>query len=64
MEEASRILAGVHGPSRTAPAPAPIFQLAIERSLVPVFVVLLGLAAINVLVAERFPELPAKSRAT
>ena len=61
MEEAGRILAGVHGPSKgAAPPPAPIFQLAIERSLVPVFIVLLGLAAINVL-AERFPELPART---
>ena len=70
MEEAGRILAGVHASSKggtgapSAAAP-PIFQLAIERSLVPVFVVLLGLAAINVLVAARFPELPARSsRAT
>jgi MFS family permease len=63
MEEAGRILAGVHGPSgagATGSATPPIFRLAIERSLVPVFAVLLGLAALNVFVAERFPELPAR----
>jgi MFS family permease len=63
MEEAGRILAGVHGPSGAGVAGSatpPIFRLAIERSLVPVFAVLLGLAALNVFVAARFPELPAR----
>ena len=59
MEEAGRILAGAHagaGMAAGSPTP-PIFRLAIERSLVPVFAVLLGLAAVNVFVASRFPEL-------
>jgi MFS family permease len=58
MEAASRLLAGAHGPVATAgPAIAPaVFRLAIERSLLPVFGVLLGLAAVNLFVASRFPE--------
>ena len=57
MEAASRLLAGSHGPAaagRPTVAPA-LFRLAIERSLLPVFAVLLGLAAINLFLASGFP---------
>ena len=63
MEAASRLLAGPHGPpaaGRPAVAPA-LFRLAIERSLLPVFGVLLGLAAVNLFVASRFPETTASA---
>ena len=63
MEAASRLLAGPHGPPAAGqPAVAPaLFRLAIERSLLPVFAVLLGLAAINLFLASGFPETPASS---
>jgi hypothetical protein len=32
------------------------FRDAIERSLLPVFVVLVGIAAVNLVVSERFPR--------
>lgn len=60
METASRLLAG--GPAGSpeasgAPAVAPaLFRQAIERSLLPVFLVLLALAAINLFLASGFPE--------
>jgi hypothetical protein len=60
MEAASRLLAGPQGPpaaGRPAVAPA-LFRLAIERSLLPVFAVLLGLAAVNLFLASGFPETP------
>jgi hypothetical protein len=60
MEAASRLLAGPHGAAANAsssPVVAPtLFRDAIERSLTPVFAVLLGLAAVNLFVAARFPE--------
>jgi len=58
MEAASRLLAGPHDPAAPGgPAIAPaVFRQAIERSLLPVFGVLLGLAAFNLFVASRFPE--------
>ena len=58
LEAASRLLAGAHDPAAAGgPAIAPaLFRHAIERSLLPVFGVLLGLAAVNLFVASRFPE--------
>jgi MFS family permease len=58
MEAASRLLAGAHGAAlagTTAVAPD-LFRHAIERSLLPVFVVLLALAAVNFFLASGFPE--------
>ncbi len=58
METASRLLAGAHAPG--APALSPIdpglFRQAIERSLLPVFSVLLALAALNLYFTSGFPE--------
>jgi hypothetical protein len=64
MEAASRLLAGPHDAAlATSPAIAPaVFRHAIERSLLPVFGVLLGLAAVNLFVASRFPETTASPR--
>jgi MFS family permease len=58
MEAASRLLAGPRDPATaTGPGIAPaVFRLAIERSLLPVFGVLLGLAAVNLFLASGFPE--------
>jgi MFS family permease len=60
IEAASRLLAGAHaaaGNAAPAAGVAPtLFRDAIERSLTPVFAVLLGLAAVNLFVAARFPE--------
>ncbi|HTO87092.1 MAG TPA: MFS transporter [Thermoanaerobaculia bacterium] len=58
MEAASRLLAGPHGAAgEGAPTIAPVlFRQSIERSLQPVFVVLLGLAAVNLFLTSRFPE--------
>src|SRR5204862_7655778 len=59
MEAASRLLAGPHDATPAAGVPAidpAAFRLAIERSLLPVFGVLLGLAVVNLFVAARFPE--------
>jgi MFS family permease len=63
MEAASRLLAGSHGPAAAGkPAvPPAVFRLAIERSLLPVFAVLLGLAAVNLFLASGFPATPASS---
>ena len=57
MEAASRLLSGSYGPPAAgSPAIAPaVFRLAVERSLLPVFGVLLGLAVVNLFVASRFP---------
>jgi MFS family permease len=56
-ESAGRLLVGGHAdtgiPSAIDPA---AFRLAIERSLLPVFGVLVGLAVVNLLVTSRFPE--------
>lgn len=58
MEAASRLLAGTHGADTGASGTIPplLFRLAIERSLLPVFGVMLGLAAFNLLLSARFPE--------
>jgi MFS family permease len=66
MEAASRLLAGGEAAlHRTAPPGgaasvvpiAPLeFRDSIERSLLPVFVVLVGIAAVNLFVSERFPR--------
>jgi MFS family permease len=63
MEAASRLLAGPHGPpAAREPAVSPaVFRLAIERSLLPVFAVLVSLAVINLFFASGFPETPASS---
>lgn len=55
MEAASRLLAGTGGAAGTGVAPA-AFRQAIERSLVPVFAVLLGLAVLNFFIVSGFPE--------
>ncbi|MCA1582729.1 MAG: MFS transporter [Acidobacteria bacterium] len=57
MEAASRFLAGAHaaGTIPEAPIAPAVFSQAIERSLVPVFAVLLALAAISVFLASGFP---------
>jgi MFS family permease len=58
MEGASRLLAGPHAAGAAgAPSIAPaLFRLAIERSLLPVFAVLLVLAAANLFLTSGFPE--------
>jgi MFS family permease len=62
MEAASRMLAGGRalpvgeGPTALAIPPL-LFRDAIERSLLPVFVSLLVLAAVNLFLASRFPEI-------
>lgn len=59
MEAASRLLAGPHRegvPAADAPLAPHLFRQAIERSLLPVFVVLLALAAINLFLAGGFPQ--------
>ena len=60
VEAASRLLAGVHGSGARELAASPIapalFRHAIERSLLPVFSVLLALSVLNLFVASRFPE--------
>jgi hypothetical protein len=58
LEVASRLLAGAHGAeeARAAGIPPELFRQAIERSLLPVFAVLLVLAGINLFLAARFPE--------
>jgi MFS family permease len=53
-ETAGRLLAS-GGEAAGGIAPA-AFRLAIERSLIPVFGILVGLAVLNLLVTERFPE--------
>ena len=59
MEAASRFLAGTQrGEVGSAPVAPPLFRQAIERSLVPVFAVLLALAAINVFLTSGFPGKP------
>jgi hypothetical protein len=57
IEAASRLLAGPRGLSPgAAPVDPAIFRDAIEKSLLPVFGVLLLFSAANLLVAGRFPE--------
>jgi hypothetical protein len=57
-EAASRLLAGVRAPAASgAAAIDPIlFRDAIERSLLPVFTILLCLSAINLFLTSGFPE--------
>ncbi len=65
-EAASRLLAGPALPGSAAAVPAidpTVFRHAIERSLLPVFAVLLGLAAVNLLLASRFPQISASAAA-
>lgn len=62
MDTASRLLAGgpPGGGAPGAPTVAPaLFRQAIERSLLPVFLVLLALAAVNLFLASGFPEVGA-----
>jgi MFS family permease len=55
-ETAGRLLAtGVQPAGAPTVAPA-VFRMAIERSLLPVFAILVGLAVVNLFVTERFPE--------
>ena len=57
-EGAGRLLAGGHaeaGAGGPAVDPA-LFRLAIERSLLPVFAILVALAVLNVFVTARFPD--------
>lgn len=58
LEAASRLLAGPHaeGAATAAGIPPALFRDAIEKSLLPVFVVLLALSVINLFLAARFPE--------
>ena len=66
-ETAGRLLAagsGVDPAAAGAPAVAPaVFRAAIERSLLPVFGVLVVGAVLNLFVADRFPDRPAKPEA-
>lgn len=62
MEAASRLLAGgeaaLHagaGPPSSPPIAPALFRDAIERSLLPVFGVLVLIAAVNLFVSARFP---------
>jgi MFS family permease len=55
-ETAGRLLASGGEPASSVPIPPAVFRLAIERSLLPVFGILVGLAAVNAFVTERFPE--------
>jgi MFS family permease len=55
-QEAGRLLVGVHGASAPPVSPA-LFRMAIERSLLPVFTVLFGLAAVNLFLTSGFPEI-------
>ena len=58
LEVASRLLAGTHKADEVLAAgiSPELFRTAIERSLLPVFVVLLILAGINLFFSARFPE--------
>jgi MFS family permease len=62
MEAASRLLAGSHAASAGGTTIAPsLFRQAIERSLLPVFAVLLALAAVNLFLVSGFPETTASA---
>ncbi len=58
MEAASRLLAGPHaaGAAEHIAVAPDLFRHAIESSLLPVFAVLLGLAALNLFLSSGFPE--------
>ncbi len=58
MEAASRLLAGPHAAAAdgTPPIAPALFRQAIERSLLPVFAVMLGLAAVNLWLTSGFPK--------
>lgn len=55
-ENAGRLLAaGVSSPGTASVDPA-VFRVAIERSLLPIFAILVALAVVNLFVANRYPE--------
>jgi hypothetical protein len=56
VEAASRLLATGHGAPVALPVSPAVFRHAIESSLLPVFSVLFGLAAVNLFLASGFPE--------
>ncbi|HSP93102.1 MAG TPA: MFS transporter [Thermoanaerobaculia bacterium] len=58
MEAASRLLSGQRaaGAAEISPVAPGLFRHAIERSLLPVFAVLLALAALNLFLSSGFPE--------
>jgi MFS family permease len=57
VEAASRFLAAPHAAAAGAATITPaLFRQAIERSLLPVFAVLLALAAVNIFLTSGFPE--------
>ena len=58
MEAASRLLSGQQaaGAAEISPVAPGLFRHAIERSLLPVFAVLLALAALNLFLSSGFPE--------
>ena len=61
-ETAGRLLASGSQPAAGVPVAPAAFRVAIERSLLPVFAVLAGLAVLNLFVTEGFPadaEIPA-----
>ena len=61
-ENAGRLLVGGNADSGVPITIDPaVFRLAIEHSLLPVFGVLVALAAVNVLVTARFPERTVKT---
>jgi MFS family permease len=63
-ETAGRLLAGRFEPGAAPPVAPALFRQAIERSLLPVFAVLLALALVNLFVASGFPaEAGASGRA-
>jgi MFS family permease len=55
-ETAGRLLATGAQPAGAATVAPAVFRMAIERSLLPVFAILVGLAVVNLFVTERFPE--------
>src|SRR5262249_42255040 len=55
-ETAGRMLVEGHHAPGGAPVDPGVFRLAIENALLPVFGILVALAAVNVLVTARFPE--------
>ena len=60
IDAASRLLAGSREAFTGSPGVSPaLFREAIDRSLLPVFVVLLGLAAVNLFFTSGFPASPA-----
>jgi EmrB/QacA subfamily drug resistance transporter len=63
VDAAGALLAAPHGARIGAAAVDPaLFRQSIERALLPVFAVLLGLAAVNLFLAAGFPEIGAAPR--